>query len=68
MWPDEEKFEQTHRGLTLTNDGKCQIHIVNFDFYSMEAFNRCENSNDVLLAIPSWANVHPLKKKTVMPF
>ncbi len=39
-----------------------QIHIVDFDFYSMEAFNRCENSNDVLLAIPGWANVHPLLK------
>ena len=39
-----------------------QIHIADFDFYSMEAFNRCENSNDVLLAIPGWANVHPLLK------
>lgn len=39
-----------------------QIHIVDFDFYSMEAFNRCENSNDVLLAISGWANVHPLLK------
>lgn len=39
-----------------------QIHIVDFDFYSMEAFNRCENSNDVLLAIPGWASVHPLLK------
>ena len=39
-----------------------QIHIVDFDFYSMEAFNRCENSNDILLAIPGWANVHPLLK------
>lgn len=38
------------------------IHIVDFDFYSMEAFNRCENSNDVLLAIPGWASVHPLLK------
>ena len=37
-----------------------RIHIVDFDFYSMEAFNRCENSNDVLLAIPGWASVHPL--------
>ena len=25
-------------------------------------FNRCENTNDVLLAIPGWANVHPLLK------
>lgn len=39
-----------------------EIHIIDFDFYSMEAFNRCENSNDVLLAIPGWANVHPLLK------
>ncbi len=39
-----------------------RIHIADFDFYSMEAFNRCENSNDVLLAIPGWASVHPLLK------
>lgn len=36
-----------------------QINIVDFDFYNMDIFNRCENSNDVLLAIPGWANVHP---------
>lgn len=29
-----------------------KIHIVDFDFYSMDVFNRCENTNDVLLAIP----------------
>ncbi|HIZ56656.1 MAG TPA: LysR family transcriptional regulator [Firmicutes bacterium] len=39
-----------------------QIHIIDFDFYDMNVFNRCENSNDVLLAIPGWANVHPLLK------
>lgn len=39
-----------------------QIHIVDFDFYSMDVLNRCENSNDLLLAIPGWANVHPLLK------
>lgn len=39
-----------------------QIHIIDFDFYSMEAFNQCENSNNVLLAIPGWANVHPFLK------
>lgn len=39
-----------------------QIHIVDFDFYGMDVFNRCENTNDVLLAIPGWANVHPLLK------
>lgn len=39
-----------------------EIRIVDFDFYNMNIFNRCENSNDVLLAIPGWANVHPLLK------
>lgn len=39
-----------------------QINIVDFDFYSMDVFNRCENTNNVLLAIPGWANVHPLLK------
>lgn len=39
-----------------------QIHIVDFDFYNMEIFNRCENSNDVLLSISGWSNVHPLLK------
>lgn len=39
-----------------------QIHIVDFEFYDLNIFNRCENSNDVLLAIPGWATVHPLLK------
>lgn len=39
-----------------------QINIIDFDFYNMSIFNRCENSDDILLAIPGWANVHPLLK------
>lgn len=39
-----------------------QIHIVDFDFYSVEVFNRCENSNDILMAVQAWDNVHPLLK------
>lgn len=39
-----------------------EINIIDFDFYNMSIFNRCENSDDVLLAIPGWANVHPLLK------
>ena len=39
-----------------------QIKVVDFDFYSMNIFNRCENGSDVLLAISGWANVHPLLK------
>lgn len=39
-----------------------QIQIVDFDFYSVEVFNRCENSNDILAAVQAWENVHPLLK------
>ena len=39
-----------------------QIHIVDFDFYDVGVFNRCENSNDILMATSNWANVHPLLK------
>ncbi len=39
-----------------------QINIVDFDFYSVEVFDRCENRSDVLLAISGWASVHPLLK------
>lgn len=39
-----------------------QIQIVDFDFYSVEVFNRCENSNDVLMAVQAWDHVHPLLK------
>lgn len=39
-----------------------QVQIVDFDFYDVSIFNHCENSSDVLLAISSWANVHPLLK------
>lgn len=39
-----------------------EIHTVDFDFYSVEIFNRCENSNDILLAISSWESVYPLMK------
>ena len=39
-----------------------QIHIVDFDFLSLSVFNQCENSNDLLMCIAEWANVHPLLK------
>ena len=39
-----------------------QIHIIDFDFYSLDVFNQCENSNDILRAIDNWQNVHPLLK------
>lgn len=39
-----------------------EIQIVDFDFYSVDVFNRCENSNDVLMAVQAWDHVHPLLK------
>ncbi|MGN0982101.1 MAG: LysR family transcriptional regulator, partial [Candidatus Limivicinus sp.] len=39
-----------------------EIHIVDFDFYSVEIFNQCESSSDVLIAIENWKSVHPLLK------
>jgi len=39
-----------------------EITIADFDFYNVDIFNRCENSNDMLLAIKSWESVHPLMK------
>ena len=39
-----------------------QINIVDFDFYNVEVFNRCENTNDILIAVKEWENVHPLLK------
>ncbi len=39
-----------------------QVHIVDFDFYDVEAFNQCENKGYVLMAIENWRYVHPLLK------
>lgn len=39
-----------------------QVHIVDFDFYDVEAFNQCENNNCVLMAVENWRYVHPLLK------
>lgn len=39
-----------------------QINIVDFDFYSVDVFNVCENGNHVLMAIRNWQNVHPMLK------
>ena len=38
------------------------VHLVDFDFYDVGVFNRCENTNHLLMAIPGWTNVHPLLK------
>lgn len=39
-----------------------QINIVDFDMFTLNAFNQCENSNNTMICIDNWANVHPLLK------
>lgn len=39
-----------------------QINIIDFDFYDLSVFNRCESSNDILMTVNNWANIHPLLK------
>lgn len=39
-----------------------QIQVVDFDFYHVNVFNQCDNSNFVLMTIDNWKNVHPLLK------
>ncbi len=39
-----------------------KIEIVDFDFYNVEVFNRCENENILLMAVGKWKDVHPLLK------
>ena len=38
------------------------IQIEDFSFYNLEAFNRCEHENALLMAVPQWENIHPLLK------
>ncbi len=39
-----------------------QINLVDFDFYDVKVFNQCENSNNILMVVNNWENVHPLLK------
>ena len=39
-----------------------QIHIIDCDFSDGHICNRGETGNDIRMAIPGWANVHPLLK------
>ncbi len=39
-----------------------QVNIIDFDFYNTEVFNSCENGNNLLMAVPTWRDVHPLLK------
>lgn len=39
-----------------------QVRIVDFDFYSVDVFNKCGNDGALLMAIPQWQQVHPMLK------
>lgn len=65
-----ENFLMMHRGWSNYVDelrdviwkNHPQIRVVDFDIYSMEIFNRCENSNEILMAVENWKDAHPLLK------
>ena len=38
------------------------IHIVDFDFYDVDVFNRCEREKNAMLVIEKWSCVHPMMK------
>ena len=65
-----ENFLMMHRGWSnyvdeLRDDiwkNYPQIHLVDFNIYSMDIFNRCENSSDILMVSENWKDVHPMLK------
>lgn len=38
------------------------VNLVDFDFYDVDIFNRCERQKNVLLVIEKWSCVHPMMK------
>ena len=39
-----------------------QIQILDFEFYDLSIYNRCENSSEILISIPDLCQPHPLLK------
>ena len=65
-----ENFLMMHRGWSkyvdeLRDDiwqNHPEIQVTDFDIYSVDIFNQGENSNDILMAVENWKDVHPLLK------
>lgn len=38
------------------------IHFIDFEQFTIHVFNQCEDSEDIMIAINSWQNVHPMLK------
>lgn len=43
-----------------------QINVVDFDFFNLDVFNRCENNQSLLITMDVWGGVHPLLKTVPM--
>ena len=39
-----------------------KIHILEFDFFSLEVFNRCEKERALIVTIDRWHMLHPMMK------
>lgn len=48
------------RNDLLENHSK--INIIDFQFYNIDVFNCCESNGNLLMAIETWSNIHPLLK------
>ena len=65
-----EDFMLIRRGwnsyLDTMRDELWQLHpdirVVDFDFFSLDVFNRGENTNSVMMTIDEWKGIHPLLK------
>ena len=38
------------------------VNLIDFDFYDVDVFNRCEQQKNVMLVIEKWSCVHPMMK------
>ena len=65
-----EKFMMIYKGWNCELDklrteiqkNHPQIRVEDFQFFDMEIFNHCQNSNDVIIACDLWIQAHPLIK------
>ena len=63
-----ENFLMMHRGWSSYVDelredilkNHPQIRVIDFDIYSVDIFNRCENGKDILMVVDNMKHVHPL--------
>lgn len=65
-----ENVMMIHRGWNTKMDelrdtmekNHSEINIIDFDFFSLEIFNKCENSNNILILPTNYYDTHPLLK------